>query len=447
MTPPTADTSWFRGLGLGIFLNWTHSSTQGWEMSWQMVGGVTGQYPPREPVPCEEYFANPRTFNPDQFDADQWARSLVAAGARYAVLMTKHHDGFALWDSEFSDYTVTKASPFGRDIVAEVVSALRRHGLRVGLYFSIVDWYSELYPRYTDDNIRKPYELGVYPRQPETWDAFRTYLLNQLTELLTKFGHIDIMWLDGEFEHSRDEWDFGQIREHIRAVSPATIVNDRCVGFGDFRTPEQQLPESAPDGPWEQCMTMNDSWGWVAEDQAWKSPHQLIESLVETVSTGGNLLLSVGPMGNGAFPPEAEERLAALGRWIGANGEALQGLSSGLRPWQCRLPSARRVEEDGSSRLFIYLTFEPGSILRLRDLPVRRIERVSILGSGRDLPFVTSANIVDIQRQVLDALGDLVIDVELDPEDCVPVIAVDIAARVPEGTPGLLVPTPALHEV
>ena len=194
-------------------------------------------------------------------------------------------------------------------------------------------------------------------------------------------------------------------------------------------------------------MTMNDSWGWVAEDQAWKSPHQLIESLVETVSTGGNLLLSVGPMGNGAFPPEAEERLAALGRWIGANGEALQGLSSGLRPWQCRLPSARRVEEDGSSRLFIYLTFEPGSILRLRDLPVRRIERVSILGSGRDLPFVTSANIVDIQRQVLDALGDLVIDVELDPEDCVPVIAVDIAARVPEGTPGLLVPNPALHEV
>ncbi|MFV0463998.1 MAG: alpha-L-fucosidase [Nostocoides sp.] len=428
MTHPTPDTSWFEGLGLGIFLNWSPAATQGWEMSWQMTGGVTGQFPAREPVACETYFANSATFAGERFDPDAWAASIKAAGAKYAVLGTKHHDGFAMWDSALSDYSVTTAAPINRDVVAEVVSALRAHGIRVALYFSIIDWHSELYPRFTDDAISKPYVIGHYPRQPETWDAYRAYLLGQLTELLTRFGPVDIIWLDGEFEHTTEEWDFAGIREHIRSLSPSTLVNDRCVGFGDFRTPEQQLPENPPQGPWEQCMTMNDSWGWVDTDHAWKSPHQLIESLVETRIAGGNLLLSVGPMGDGAFPPEAEDRLAAIGVWMSANGEALEGIEPGLRTWQCRLPSARRVAADGSERLFIFLTMDPGRILRLRDLPVRRVERVSLLGNGTDLDHVTSANIVDIQQEKVDALGDVVISLPEDRGTLVPVVALDIAS-------------------
>lgn len=419
------DTTTFAELGLGIMLNWTHASTQGWEQSWQMTGGVRGQYPPREPVPCDQYFANSATFDPHNFDADRWARDVANAGASYAVFSAKHHDGFALWDTRESDYSIVKASPYGRDVVAELVPALRSRGLRIGLYFSIVDWYSELYPRFTDDAIAKPYEIGHYPRSPETWDAYRGYLLAQLTELLTAFGPIDIIWLDGEFEHTLEEWNFAEIREHIRALQPWCLVNDRCVGFGDFRTPEQQVPEEPPSGAWEQCMTMNNSWGYVAEDDAWKSPAELIEAVVETRIRGGNLLLSVGPTGDGSFPDAAAERLAALGAWTSANRPALHGLSPGLRPWQHRLPSARQVHESGE-RIYLYLTMTPGERIKVRDLPVRRITGVQLLSAGAALAYDTQANITEIQKQTPDPLGDLIVTIGDVRDVLVPVIAIDI---------------------
>ncbi len=423
-----ASPSWFQGLGLGVFLHWGHASTRGWEPSWQMTGGVTGQLPPRVPVGCQEYFANAATFDPAGFDAARWAADIRAAGARYVVFTAKHHDGFAMYDTALSEYSVTRTAPFGRDVVAELLPELRAQGLQVGLYFSIIDWHHEDYPRYTDATIAKPYVLGHYPRPtPQMWRRYRQFMLGQLTELLSLYGPIDIMWLDGEFEHDPQEWDFAGIREHIRRLQPACLVNDRCVGFGDFATPEQQLPEVPPTGLWETCLTMNDSWGWVEDDKHWKGPRQLIERLIETVSAGGNLLLNVGPRGDGTFPDEATQRLRVIGQWVQRHAESVYGVSPGLTRWQCRLPTSTRATADGE-RLYIYLTLQPQESLLLQQLPVHRIASVRLLDTGRELAWTATPSLADVHRGSPDPLGELEIDLGAPATmtSLCPVLTVDI---------------------
>jgi alpha-L-fucosidase len=406
---------------LGIFLHWGHASSRGWELSWQLTGGVAGQPPSREAVGCDEYFANAATFDPVDFDAEQWADRIQAAGARYVVFTAKHHDGFAMFDTQHSDYSITRTAPFARDVVAELLPALRRRGLRIGLYFSIVDWHHPDYPRYTDDAISKPYVLGHYPRAGEdAWHRYRQFMLGQLSELLTDYGPIDICWLDGEFEHSAAEWDFAAIRAHIRTVQPHCLVNDRCVGYGDFATPEQELPEHPIDGPWESCLTMNDSWGWVGDDDNWKSSHELVERLVETVSAGGNLLLNVGPRGDGRFPAEAIERLDAIGQWMAVNSEAVYDVAPGLAPGQCRLPTSR--SDDG--RIYVYLTLRPVQRLLVRRIPVRRIRSVRWLG-GATASWSASPSLADLHRGDPDPNGELSIDVTGAPDSLCPVLAID----------------------
>jgi len=428
VTSSVVEPSWFQGLGLGVFLHWGHASTRGWEPSWQMTGGVTGQLPVRQPVGCEEYFANAATFNPAAFDATRWAADIRAAGARYVVFSAKHHDGFAMYDTALSEYSVTRTAPFGRDVVREVTDAARSAGLRVGLYFSIVDWHHDDYPRYTDAAIAKPYVLGHYPRPtPQMWRRYRQFMLGQLTELLTLYGPIDIMWLDGEFEHDANEWDFAGIREHIRRLQPDCLVNDRCVGFGDFATPEQQNPQTPPTGPWETCLTMNDSWGWVEADSHWKRSRQLVERLIETVSAGGNLLLNVGPRGDGTFPDEAARRLRVVGDWVERHSESVYGVSPGLTRWQCRLPTSRRATGAGE-RLYVYLTLQPRESLLLQQMPVNRIAYVRLLDTGSELGWTARPCLPDVHRQSADPLGELEIDA---PEPAAttsvcPVIAIDI---------------------
>jgi alpha-L-fucosidase len=423
------DASWFKGLGLGVFIHWGHAATRGWELSWQMTGGVTLQKPELEPVGCEEYFANAKTFDPDRFDPAAWAELAWRAGARYMVFTAKHHDGFAMFDTDLSDYSVTKAAPFGRDVTAEIVDAFRARGLRVGLYFSIVDWHHPDYPRYTDETINKPYVIGSYPKAPEKWERYRAFMLGQLTELLTGYGPIDIVWLDGEFEHTEAEWRFGEIRELVRTHQPAALVNDRCIGHGDFTTPEQQLPVIAPDRPWEACLTMNSTWGYVPWDQTWKSPATIVHTAIEAVSMGGNLLLNLAPRGDGSLPPETVERLEALAGWYAENGASVRGVEPGLELWQFHGPSTRRPREDGGETLYLHLTSRPYESAVVRGMPVNRVERVSLLGDGQPLPFTVQPRLSDIHARTLDPLGELRIHVDpalLDP--LCTVLAVDLAA-------------------
>jgi alpha-L-fucosidase len=425
----TSDAAWFRGLGLGVFLHWGHASTRGWELSWQMTGGVKGQEPPLEPVGCNEYFANAADFDPAGFDPHAWADLAWRAGARYMVFTTKHHDGFAMFDTGLSDYSVVKYAPFGRDVTAEVVAAFRERGFRIGLYFSIIDWHHPDYPRYTDETVTKPYVVGSYPRTtPDKWTRYRTFMLGQLEELLTGYGPLDIIWLDGEFEHSEAEWRFDEIRALIRYHQPSALVNDRCVGHGDFVTPEQQLPVVAPERPWEACMTMNTTWGYVPTDDTWKSPVVLLHTLIEAVSMGGNLLLNVGPTGEGEFPPQAVERLEALAAWTSRHGESVQGVQPGLELWQFPGPSTRRILPDGTTRLYLHLTSRPYERVAVRGLPVARVGRVGLLDGGRPLQFTVHPRLKDIHAGSADPQGELHIAIgPADLDELCTVITVDLA--------------------
>jgi alpha-L-fucosidase len=441
---PLTDASWFRGLGLGVFIHWGHASTRGWELSWQMTGGVHQQEPALEPVGCNDYFDNAGKFDPGGFDPDGWADLAWRAGARYMVFTTKHHDGFAMFDTKLSDYSVTNHAPFGRDVTAEVVNAFRTRGFRIGLYFSIIDWHHPDYPRYTDETVTKPYVVGSYPRSTaEKWDRYRSFMLGQLDELLTGYGDLDIVWLDGEFEHTEQEWRFEEIRALIRTRQPDALVNDRCLGHGDFVTPEQQLPIVAPIQPWEVCMTMNSTWGYVPWDDTWKSSTRLLHALVETVSMGGNLLLNLAPMGDGRLPPQAVERLEALAAWRQDHGESLTQVQPGLKLWQFHGPSSRRVGPDGSTRVYLYLVMRPYEHVSVRDVPVSRVRAVSLLARNHPLAWTGHPRLKDVHTRNPDPLGEIHISLDqADLDDLCTVIAIDVdpeadvAIPHPRSSPG-----------
>jgi alpha-L-fucosidase len=424
----TSDTSWFRGLGLGVFIHWGHASTRGWELSWQMTGGVLNQEPRLDPVGCNEYFDNAAQFDPAAFDPAEWADLAWRAGARYVVFTAKHHDGFAMFDTGLSDYSITKHTPFGRDATGEIVEAFRARGFRIGIYFSIIDWHHPDYPRYTDETVTKPYIVGSYPRvAPAKWERYRTFMLGQLTELLTGYGDLDIVWLDGEFEHTADEWRFDEIRALIRAHQPGALVNDRCLGYGDFATPEQQLPIVAPDRPWEVCMTMNSTWGYVPSDDNWKSPVVLLHALIEAVSMGGNLLINVGPMGDGAFPPQAATRLEVLASWLERNGDSVHDVTPGLDLWQFHGPSTKRTAPDGGTRLYLHLVSRPYERVVVRGLPVERISAVCLVDGERPLAFSVHPRLKDIHAGTADPQGELHIAIEqADLDDLCTVVRVDL---------------------
>jgi alpha-L-fucosidase len=423
-------SDWFNHLGMGLFVHWGHSSTRGWELSWQLTGGVHLQEPPLEPVSCQEYFDNARTFAPNSFDPAAWAELAWAAGARYVVFTAKHHDGFAMYDTKQSDYSVAKM--WGRDVTAEVVEAFRARGFRIGLYFSIVDWYHPDYPRYSDETVRKPYVVGDYPRAtPEQWLRYRRFMLAQLEEVLTGYGPLDIVWLDGEFEHTREEWRFDEIREVIRAHQPDALVNDRCLGYGDFETPEQQLPIIAPGGRWEVCLTMNSTFGYVPSDDTWKSPATLLHALVETVSMGGNLLLNVGPTGAGELPAQAVHRLDAFARWMAKHGESVHDVRPGLALHQFHGPSTRRSLPGGGTRLYLHLTMRPYERITIRGLPVGRVRAVTLLNTGDALEWSTQSRKSDIHAASADPVGELRVTIPAESLDSLcTVVAVDLEGEL-----------------
>ena len=419
---------WFPGAALGVFIHFGHAAHRGWELSWQMTGGVEGQFPPRRPVAVEEYFANAAHFDPQGFDADQWADAVADSGATYAVFTTKHHDGFAMFDTALSDYSITRTSPFRRDITRELVDALRVRGIRIGLYFSLPDWQHEDYPRMTDTSVAKPYRIGTYARPTrEQWIRFQAYFRGQLTELLTNYGEISVLWFDGEFEHSDKDWDYAGIRALVRSLQPDCLVNDRCVGQGDFLTPEQQVPEAAPEEPWEVCLTMNESWGWTSDDDRWKSVPTILDRFVRTITAGGNMLLNVGPQGDGTFPPEATERLAALGDWVSRNREAVFDLDIVPGDISAPVPLAATSTAAGT-RVFAYCTMRPWDRLVLQGVPVRRVRSVRVLGDDLNLDYEAIPRLPDIRAGLNDPLGDLEITL---PDDVaaslVPVIEVELA--------------------
>ena len=413
---------WFAGARLGLFVHWDHASAQGLELSWPMVGGLFA-LPKCQDVSVAEYERSARTFEPDAWEPRALAALARRAGMRYGVFTAKHHAGYAMYPTAQADWSVA-ASPCGRDLVREWVEALRAEGLRVGLYFSLSDWHHPDYPAFTDDS--RPYLPGFSPPvpAPEQADRYRAFLRAQLRELLTGYGPIDVLWFDGGWERPPAWWGSEELEAMIRGLQPDIWINDRLPGVGDFATPEQFVPPEPLGGPWETCLTMNDSWGYVPTDTDYKSVRELVHTLCEVASRGGNLLLNVSPTGTGALPPEQLERLEGLAEWMALHGESILDTEPGLAPWQFYGPSTRR-----GNVVYLHLLLRPYATVSVRGVPVRRVREVRVLGPGRPLEFTFRTAVLD--QLNADPNGELVVAV---PEDLLDplatVLRVDFADAV-----------------
>lgn len=392
---------WFDSAGLGVFIHWDHASQQGLEVSWPLVGGVFS-LPFAGAVSAATYHASAPAFNPTAWDPAALADYLSATGVRYVVITTKHHNGFAMWDSRVSEHTITHTA-YARDLLAEFVTAMRSRGLRIGFYFSLSDWHHVDYPAWTDD--MRPYVLGQSPPRPtpEAWERFQDYLMAQLTELLTDYGPIDIMWFDGQWERSPEEWDVDAIAALIHALQPTALINDRLPLHGDYDTPEQFIPATPPERRWETCMTLNESWGFNPLDTHYKNAREVIRTLCEVRSRGGNLLLNVSPRGDGSLPPEQIDRMNALGAWVGVHEEAIRDVRPGLEPWQFYGPSTQ-----GNDRTYLFLTMQPYDEVTVRGLRTQRIRRVFNLATGEDLAFRVRLPI--LEQLLPDPIGEIAIE-------------------------------------
>ncbi|MCU0409650.1 MAG: alpha-L-fucosidase [Bacteroidales bacterium] len=283
-----------------------------------------------------KYFEN---FNPDMYNPKEWAAMAKAAGMKYVVLTAKHHEGFCLFDSKYTDYKATN-TPIGKDLIKEYVEAFRAEGLKVGFYYSLIDWH---HPDYTVDRMhpQRQEQDSVYARLNKGRDMakYREYMKNQVRELLTNYGEISIIWFDFSFPgkngKGRADWDSEGLLKLARSLQPGIIVDDRLdlkdvEGGWDFTTPEQVKVAKWPEFngkkiPWETCQTFSGSWGYYRDETSWKSNAQLIELLIESVSKGGNLLLNVGPTARGTFDYRAKDRLSGMGEWMKYNGRSVYG--------------------------------------------------------------------------------------------------------------------------
>jgi alpha-L-fucosidase len=378
----TPDTAWFTHVSFGMFLHWGLYA-MGARHEWLMN---------RERMTAQQYERYFRRFDPDLFDAKEWASAAKAAGMRYVVLTTKHHDGFCLWDSHLTDYTVMH-TPFGRDVVAEFVAAVREAGLKVGFYHSLLDWH---HPDFTID--------GFHPQRDEPnaealnagrdMARYREYLHGQVRELLTEYGRIDYLFFDFSYgeghtppvwggKDARD-WHSEELLTMVRELQPGILVNDRLGIPGDFVTPEQYQPERPleRDGRpvlWEACQTLNGSWGYDRNNSDYKSVGMLVRMLIDGVAKNGNLLLNVGPNGRGEFDRHAKDALDGIGDWMRLHGRSIYGAgASSFTP----PTDVRYTQRD--DRLYAHLFAWPFETLHLPGL-ADRVDYAQLLHDGSEV--------------------------------------------------------------
>jgi alpha-L-fucosidase len=373
---------WFADAKLGIFLHYGIYAVDGVAESWSFYDGG--------PLTREQYMKQLGGFTAAAYDPGQWAALFARAGARYAVLTARHHDGVALWDTEAPHgLSVARDTPAGGDLIAGYAEALREHGLKVGLYYSHSDWSHPDYPtvRHPDPDPTQAAvndsRLSTPPagaEDPAAWRRFLDYRNAQVRELTTRYRP-DLLWFDGEWERSEEQWGIEELADEIVAVNPLTVLNARMLGRGDYATPEQGVPMTAPEGPWELCLTVNDSWGYQGHDDRHKSVGQLVRYFTETIGAGGNLLLDVGPREDGTITPAQTARLEGLGDWIARHEDAVYGTVAGLPAGHHYGPSTLSAD-----RRTLYLTcFDvPRETVSVRGLR-NAVRRVTVLGTGTGL--------------------------------------------------------------
>lgn len=291
---------WWHEARFGMFIHWGLYSVLG-RHEWVMN---------RERIPVGEYEKLAEQFRPKPWPAKAWAKLAKEAGQKYMVMTTKHHEGFCLFHSELTDYCAPKRAA-GRDLVAEYVQAARSEGLRVGFYYSLMDWHHP-------DGARCAQDEGARRR-------FVDYIHGQVRELCSNYGKVDILWYDVAWPLTAEGWESAKMNAMVRSLQPEIIINDRSKLPEDFGTPEQHVTPEASGRAWEACMTINNSWGYSAGDREWKPLWLLLTYLQQAASGGGNFLLNIGPRGDGSVPAPSVKLLQQMGAWLRRNGESIYG--------------------------------------------------------------------------------------------------------------------------
>jgi alpha-L-fucosidase len=332
-----ARMQWWREARFGLFIHWGLYSIPAGEWDGNTSHGEWIRTTAH--IPLAQYDGFVGQFNPVKFNAEEWVLLAKEAGMKYIVITSKHHDGFCLFDSKFTDFDVM-STPFHRDILKQLSAACHKHGLKMCWYHSIMDWHHPDYlPRREWENDRST--------DGADFNRYVQHMKNQIRELLTNYGEIGVLWFDGEWESTWNETYGRDLYSYVRGLSPSIIVNNR-VGAGragmegltkegefggDFGTPEQQIPATGlPGVDWETCMTMNEHWGYNKFDQQWKSTKDILQMLADVASKGGNYLLNVGPTPEGVFPQASVTRLREIGKWTSLNGESIYG--TGASPFR-----------------------------------------------------------------------------------------------------------------
>lgn len=386
--------AWFAEAKLGIFIHWGIYAVNGIDESWSFYN---------EYISYEDYMKQLRGFTADKYDPDYWAKLIQESGAKYAVLTSKHHDGVALWDTKQNDLSVVNKTPAKRDLIKPFMTAMRKHEIKAGLYFSHLDWSHPDYPHFTNNEQR--YDVKQDSRR---WQRFLKFHYGQIEEI-SKTYKPDLLWFDGDWDYSAEVWRAKEMREKINEWLPNVIVNSRINGYGDYETPEQGVPITRPKNQWwELCMTMNDSWGFQHNDHNYKTPNQIIRIFVDCLSLGGNLLLDIGPKADGTIPDEQVNILQQLGRWIQKHKEAVYETQAGIPKDYFYGPTALSKDKQ---ILYLYLTYKPMGPLVLKGIK-NPINRIWVVGNGSKLSWkimmkqywsdVPGLIYIDVPDKVLD---------------------------------------------
>ena len=397
------DSAWFTHDRFGMFIHWglySMPARHEWIKS-------------TERIPEDHYDLYFKYFNPDLYDPKEWARQAKAAGMKYAVLTTKHHEGFCMFDSQYTDYKCTN-TPAGRDLVREYVDAFRAEGLHVGFYYSLIDWHhpdfplDTAHPRSADPDAERINEGRDMHKYAE-------YMRNQVTELLTNYGKIDILWFDFSYgpresapdwmyhkgAKGKEEWEAEELIATARKLQRHILIDNRTQIEQDLWTPEQCQMTTWPRHPetnelvlWEACQTFSGSWGYHRDEMTWKSPEMLIQMLINTVSLGGNLLMNVGPSSRGYQDNRAEAALKAYADWMKYNSRSIYGCTM-PEPELLKLcpPNCKMTQSVDGKRLYLHLYEYPYNLLHLPGFE-DKVEYAQFLHDGSELRMRTNVSIM-----------------------------------------------------